>query len=89
MNFSYFPKNKSVYTTEFVINDDSDIVYVSLDEDGDFQVFSKEGADTEKTMLVSLENILSKDPSLLEILNIEKGEQFYRKNKNSQWVKMI
>lgn len=88
MKISDLQENTAVYTTEYVINKDSGIVYVSLDDDGDLHVFSKEGANVEKAMLVTFKNIISMDNSLLSIGNIDKGEKFYRDNKNSPWIKI-
>lgn len=88
MKISDLQKNAAVYTTEYVMNENSDIVYISLDEDGDLHVLSNEGADMKKAMLVAFKNIIAKDESVLSISNIEKGEQFYRDNKNNSWIKI-
>ncbi|PQL93489.1 hypothetical protein [Apibacter adventoris] len=86
MKLTDLPKNKPVITTTFVINENKDIVYVSLDKDNDLQMFSEEGAIMKEAIIVSLDEILLKDSSLASI-NIEKNESVYRQNKNSLWTK--
>ena len=88
MKLSDFPTEKPVFTTEYVIKQNADIVYVSLDQDNDLHMFSEEGAEMDKAMLVSIQNIIEKDNSLLEIPNLEKEDQFYRNNKKSKWTKL-
>ncbi len=87
MELNSLPKNLPVITTTYVVIDKSPIIYISYDEEGDFQIFSDEGAEMEKSTVVSLGDILEMDSSLLS-LDINKGEKFYRENKDSAWQKI-
>lgn len=88
MNLTDFAPNTAVITTTHVVKNGSLIEYVSYDEDGDFQMFSEEGADMERAAVVSLESLLKLDPSLAELKNLEKGDEFYRETKAQPWVKI-
>ncbi len=78
-------QNTPVITTKNVVNKESDIIYVSYDLEGDFQVFSKEEADSENVMIISVEKVLEIDPSLQKLDKIRPGEKYVRENKNSEW----
>ena len=88
MNINEIPGNTPVITTKYVVEKTSDIVYVSFDEEGDFQVFSDEGADMDNVKVVSLGQILELDKSVTQLVDINKGEKFYRENINSIWQKI-
>ncbi|MBL3549159.1 MULTISPECIES: hypothetical protein [Chryseobacterium] len=88
MNINEIPGNTPVITTKYVVEKTSDIVYVSFDEEGDFQVFSDEGADMDNVKVVSLSQILELDKSVTQLVDINKGEKFYRENINSIWQKI-
>ncbi|SMC38175.1 hypothetical protein [Chryseobacterium sp. YR221] len=88
MNINEIPGNTPVITTKYVVEKTSDIVYVSFDEEGDFQVFSDEGADMDNVKVVSLSEIIELDKSVTQLVDINKGEKFYRENINSIWQKI-
>jgi hypothetical protein len=56
--------NKTVFTTKFVIEDRSEIIYVAHDKDGDWQFFSKEDASEQEARIVFMNEILDLDTSL-------------------------
>ncbi|GET45464.1 hypothetical protein CAPN002_09170 [Capnocytophaga stomatis] len=87
MNIKEINPNTVVVTTSYVTQNQHPIVSVFYDEDGDLQVFSQEGADMEKVQLITFQQILTIDPSLLTIGNLNKGEQFYRDSPKEQWRK--
>jgi hypothetical protein len=96
--FDFFRKNKSksfveklstaVFTTKFVINEKRTITYVTHDiDDGVWQFFSEDDFDSfeEVAMIVSLEQIIEIDKSILEISDLPLGCVATRKDKNDKW----
>ena len=79
-------KHKSVITTKFVIRDKSPIVYVSYDEDGDWQLFGTEEITTDDVAVVSVSQILAFCAALAKLPNMEQGTAVYRENENSEWI---
>ena len=80
MKIADVEKNRAVFTTEYVMKHHSDIVHIEIDDDLDIQVFSREGADMDKAMLVSMASILALDESLLLLPEFEQGDKFIRKD---------
>ena len=78
--------NTAVFTTRFVVEKESTIVYVSHDEDGSWQFhgFEDNVAD-EDIRLVALDEIVEIDASVLELAEMPKGQEAIRKDKNSDW----
>ena len=81
--------NKPVFTTKFVIEDRSEIIYVAHDKDGDWQFFSKEDASEQEARLVSMDEILELDTSVKEILWIPEGTEAWREGIGKKWVTKI
>lgn len=81
------PKNAVAITTKEVMNKSSDILRVTHDlDDHGWQFLGKNGADIEQAMVVSMENVVSLDTSVLEIAEIQPGQSATRKSKNDDWV---
>ncbi len=79
---------KEVFTTVYVIEKDSPIVYVSHDMDGDWQFFgNEENVEIDKARVVLLGEIIKRDPSVKEVLDMPKGTAAYRKSIKSSWIK--
>lgn len=81
--------NTAVFTTSFIINEKKPITYVSHEiEDGAWQFFSDdEFIDFEKVAkLVSLEEIIDLDPSIIELSDLKEGYVAFRKTQNDKWV---
>ncbi|MGE8292375.1 MAG: hypothetical protein ACN6ON_11870 [Sphingobacterium sp.] len=88
MDINNVSKDTAVITTKFVVEKISPIVYISFDEEGDFQVFSEEGADMDHVKVVSLNDILVLDKSVCQLTDINRGERFYRENQTAPWQKI-
>lgn len=88
MKIADVEKNSAVLTTEYVMKHHSDIVHIEIDDDLDIQVFSREGADMDKAMLVSMASILALDESILLLPEFEQGDKFIRKDSFSPWEKI-
>ena len=79
-------KNKSAITTKYVVNNNSIIVSVFYDEDGDWQFFGKEEVSEEDAIVVSIQEMIDIDKSLVNLPDLKEGESAYRKNKESIWL---
>lgn len=76
------------FTTRFVVSEKSPIVYVSHDEDGDWQFFGAESdVKTEDGSIVSIASILKIDHSIEELLDMPRGGEARRKSKGSAWIR--
>ena len=79
-------KNKSAITTKYVVNKNSIIVSVYYDEDGDWQFFGNEEVREEDAIVVSIQEMIDIDKSLVNLPDLKEGESAYRKNKESIWL---
>ena len=83
------PGNTAVFTTSFVITDKKDITRVTHDkEDGAWQFLSNDQFDNFKDVakIVSLEQIIKIDSSVLELADMKEGFVAHRNSKNDKWV---
>jgi len=81
--------NTAVFTTRFVVNDKKEITYVSHDfEDGAWQFFSDDNFDNyeEIALILSLDEIIQLDKSILEIADLPLGCVATRKSKTDNWT---
>ncbi len=79
----------AVFTTKFVVEDKADITYVCHDEDdGAWQFFSEDKYDDFGAIsrLVSLQEIINIDSSVLDIADLPEGYFAFRPNKNHHWM---
>ena len=79
-------KNKSAITTKYVGNNNSIIVSVFYDEDGDWQFLGEEEVSEEDAIVVSIQEMIDIDKSLVNLPDLKEGESAYRKNKESIWL---
>jgi hypothetical protein len=76
----------AVITTKFVLENNSPIVSVFKDSEGDWQFFGKEqGIVEEDSRVVSLEEILQIDPSIEELINMDNESHAWRKALGEIW----
>ncbi|MDR2781003.1 MAG: hypothetical protein LBB21_00885 [Holosporaceae bacterium] len=78
-------KNKTVITTKYVINNNSPIISVFYDEDGDWQFFGAEEVGEEDARIVSVQQILETDKTLANMPSLSKGQSAFRTSKESLW----
>jgi hypothetical protein len=79
----------AVFTTKFVINNNSSITYVTHEEnDGDWVFLSADEFEhfEDVVMIVGLGQILERDNSLLELADMPEGYCAERESKESKWV---
>ena len=86
MKFINEERNKAVITTRFVMRDKSPVVYVSYDEDGDWQFFGTEEITTDDAAVISVLQILALCPALAELPDMKPGTAAYRENESSEWI---
>ena len=79
-------KNKSAITTKYVVNNNSIIVSVFYDEDGDWQFLGEEEVSEEDAIVVSIQEMIDIEKSLVNLPDLKEGESAYRKNKESIWL---
>jgi hypothetical protein len=82
------PLNTAVFTTKYVTEDNKEITYVTHElEDGSWQFFSDDNFEdfSKVAKLVSLNNIIKIDKSVLEIADLPLGYYATRKNRKEKW----
>lgn len=79
--------NKAVFTTKYILENNSPITYVVHDSDGDWQFFGPEEniIDTD-IRVIAFEEILAMDPSIEELLDIPAGTEAWREDKDTEWT---
>jgi len=77
--------NTAVLTTCYVIKNNSPIVNVIYDEDGDWQFLGKEEIDESDAVIISMEEIIKHDSSLCNVPELECGQSVMRENIHSPW----
>lgn len=80
--------NTAVFTTKFVVKDKKEITYVTHEiEDGAWQFFSNDHFDNfeEVAMLVSLDEIIMMDKTVLEIADLPLGFIATRQSAKDIW----
>ena len=79
--------NQYVITTKYVINNNSPIIRVIHEKDGDWQFLGKEENLSESDAFVlSLEEILCLDNTLQDVLSLPLGKQAYRTSAKGNWI---
>ena len=78
--------SEAVITTRFVLENNSTIVSVFKDTDGEWQFFGNEECISEQdARIISLNEILQIDPTIKELFEITSGSHAYRENKDDDW----
>lgn len=87
MKLSDYPSNKTVFSTIYVTRKNAPLTYVSIDEDGDIQAFSDDEAEMEEAVIITVEQLLSIDPSLKTIDDIHNGASYDKDLESDIWIK--
>jgi len=83
------PKNCAAITLKSIVFGGKPILLVSHDQDDHSWQFLDGGAfDVADAAVVSMGNIVTRDPSLLEIANLPPGWKAWRKTENSPWQRV-
>ena len=78
---------KPVITTRQIIEGTDIIVCVTLDEEGDWQAFGNELFTDDDLDVISVEEMMQKDPTLALLPEMECGESVTRAGENAPWEK--
>jgi hypothetical protein len=77
--------NKAVFTLKSIINGDGVILYVIHDNEDEWQFLDGGPVSSRDMMIVSLQQIIGRDSTILEILDLKMGYKANRKNAISKW----
>jgi len=78
--------NTAVITTKYVLENRSPILFVFHFEDGFWQFSgAEENLSNEDYKLVSLDEIITLDPSVLQVSDLQYEKKAYRENTSSNW----
>lgn len=80
--------NKGVFTTSYIIDNNSPITFVSHELDGDWQFMGDEIIEDYRVIarVISLEEMIAHDNSILDIADLKIGYRALRKRQKDKWV---
>ncbi len=82
------PRNCAVITLRSIAFDNAPILHVSHDiDDHGWQFLGAEDACEENSCVLSLENIVELDPTILEVAEIPPGWHAWRESLSSPWMR--
>lgn len=80
------PLTTAVFTTKYIVEKTSPILFVYHDEDGSWQFHGPEEEINDEDMrLISLEEIIGIDQSINELSEMPEGFEAVRNSKESAW----
>jgi hypothetical protein len=85
MKVNEIKSNTAVFTTRFVVENNSPILYVTHDDDGDWHFMGDDDITEEDAKLVSVKNILELDSSINDLPSLEEGYRAVRLVKKDSW----
>ena len=81
------PKNHRVYTLRQIMDDGAPILHVSHNsDDGAWQFLGWEAPKVEDGIVVCLEHIVEKDPSVVELVDLPLGWHAWRERLTEPWI---
>ena len=79
--------NTAVFTTKYILEENSPVLYVyHYEDDGAWQFSGKEECADSDYRIISLEEMINIDKSILELAELPLGGKAYRENKDSDWI---
>ncbi len=78
-------RNKAVLTTRYVVKNNSSVVTVIYDEDGDWQFLGAEEIDESDAVVLSMKEMIKHDDTLYNIPELKCGQSAVRENIHSPW----
>src|SRR4051794_20938084 len=83
------PPNLAVITVRQNVHGGQPILFVSHDaDDGSWQFLTSGGLNEDDGMVVSLQSMVSRDPSLKELANLPLGWQAFRQLPGALWQRL-
>jgi hypothetical protein len=81
------PKNTACFTCDHVLNNGKPILYVSHDQEGDWQFLCGQNNHTEvNAKIISLEEVTELDPSVNDLFEMPMGVGAERDSKKDKWT---
>ncbi|HET7857400.1 MAG TPA: hypothetical protein VFL41_13165 [Gaiellaceae bacterium] len=80
------PKDHTVYTTRFVLEEDRPILLVSRDPDGEWEFLCTMTDDPKDAREVSLAFIVDQDPRVAEVADLPVAWRAFRDSPESPWL---
>jgi hypothetical protein len=77
--------NKAAFTLKSIINRNGAILYVVHDEEDEWQFLNGEPVSVQDMMIVSLQQIIDRDNTISQILDLKMGHKTNRTNAASKW----
>lgn len=82
-------KTTSVFTLKQIMLENKPVLFVSHDkDDGSWQFFSGDKFKMSDAMVVSLDEMTSKDPSLNQLFDLPRGWQASRSTVTEEWLRI-
>jgi hypothetical protein len=88
VDFKFFEqRNVAVFVDKRIFKENKPIVYVSHDsEDGSWQFLTGEAVTADDIMIVALEEVVKKDPTINELFQLAKGQYATRRSVGDEWL---
>lgn len=84
----YEPKNLGIFTTKQVMEENLPILYVAHEDNGDWQFLCGTTNDNADLMLVCIEDIVKKDPTLNILFDLSYGMCAERGSIKDKWQRL-
>ena len=82
------PRNCAVITLRKIVYENAPILHVSHDaDDHGWQFLGLEDADVEEAAVVSFQELVQIDPSILALADLPPGWHAWRRSKSEAWVR--
>ncbi len=78
-------RNKAVLTTRYVVKNNSSVVTVIYDEDGDWQFLGAEEIDESDAVVLSMKEMIKHDGILYNVPELECGQSAMREKIHHPW----
>ncbi|MBT2563793.1 hypothetical protein J7E50_21460 [Pedobacter sp. ISL-68] len=76
----------AVFTSKYVMTNSSPIVYIAHHEDGAWEFWGDQTINESEIVVVSLQQIIKVDPTILEVSDLPIGFNAIRETKEKPWV---
>lgn len=86
MKLSEIPEAKLVYTTKNIVTKQVPVLYFTLDVGGDLQALCPAVQINSDPMIISYRQLVELDNTILNIVNIEQGEAYWRSRHDAEGV---
>jgi len=78
--------NTAIFTTKYILNNSPILFVYHYEEDGAWEFLGKENQNDEDYRVISLEEIINIDTTILDVSSMKMGYYAERKSKESEWI---